>query len=198
MAGGAPVAERRGMTTTPAQISWKLSLMMSVLLLAPGVSLAANTHPALRVTAEVGAMTVTSAALGAGGYLLGLKTCDERGEGLGCLDRMAFGLLGGVTVGAPVGTLWGGELAGGQGTFLGVLLGSGAGLAVGAGASLLVSNDDLKPFCLPLGTMIGSVVGYEVSHGLATHPRIEVASAAVQPVLAFSNRGAVLGLNGIF
>jgi hypothetical protein len=46
--------------------------------------------------------------------------------------------------------------------------------------------------------MIGSVVGYEVSHSLVSASRIEVASAAVQPVLAFSNRGAVLGLNGSF
>jgi hypothetical protein len=30
------------MTTTPAQISWKLSLVMSLLLLVPGVSFAAN------------------------------------------------------------------------------------------------------------------------------------------------------------
>jgi len=186
------------MTTSPAQISWKLSLAMSLLLLVPGVSLAADTHPALRVGAEIGAMTVTSAALGAGGFVVGLESCDERRSGLGCLDRMAFGLLSGVTVGAPIGTLWGGALAGGQGSFLGALLGSGAGLAVGAGASLLVTNDDLKPFCLPLGAMIGSVVGYEVSHSLASPQRIELASTAVQPVLAVSHRGAVLGLNGIF
>lgn len=186
------------MTTSPVQIRWKLSLIMSVLLLAPGLSFAADTHPALRVTAEIGAMTVTAAALGAGGYVLGRETCEDRSAGLGCLDRMAVGLLGGVTLGAPVGTWWGGELAGGQGTFLGALLGSGAGLAIGAGASLLVSNDDLKTFCLPLGTMIGSVIGYEVSHDPEPAPQIPLASVGIQPVLAFSNRGAVLGLNGRF
>jgi hypothetical protein len=187
------------MTTSPAQSSWKLSVAMSLLLLVPGVSLAEDTHPALRVGAEIGAMAVTATALGAGGYLLGLKSCDERRSGgLGCLDREAIGLIGGVAIGAPIGTLWGGELAGGQGTFLGTLLGSGAGLAAGAGVSLLVTNNDLKSFCLPLGTMIGSVVGYEVSHGLAPPQPIELASASVQPVLAVSHRGAVLGLSGIF
>jgi hypothetical protein len=212
-----------GMTTSTVQISWKLSLVMSLLLLAPGVSLAADgetplpaaatptapslletqekaepkqpPHAALRVAAEIGAMSLTSAALGAGGLLMGLTTCD--GD-LSCLDTAGYGMLGGISVGAPIGTWWGGKLAGGRGTFLGSALGAGAGLLAGAGAALLVTNDNIEPFCFPLGAIIGSVVGYEMSHSMAPAPRPSMASAGVLPVLAFSRQGAVLGLNGIF
>ncbi|HVG61146.1 MAG TPA: hypothetical protein VNA24_21475 [Hyalangium sp.] len=220
------------MTTPSAQISWKLFLALSLLLLVPGVSFAASKdapllataeaeppsllseqdmlgaqekaqrtrriHPALRVAAEIGAMSVTSVALAAGGVSLVLYTCDVWSTGWGCLDLAGYSMLGGIILGAPIGTWWGGKLTGGQGTFLGTLLGSGAGLLAGAGASLLVYNDNIKPFMFPLGAAIGSVVGYEVSHSLVSATRVAEASAAVQPVLAFSDRGAVLGLNGSF
>lgn len=37
---------------------------------------------------------------------------------------------------------------------------TGAGLGVTA----LVHNDDLKPFIIPLFSLVGAFVGYEVSH----------------------------------
>lgn len=220
------------MTTPPAQISWKLSLVMSLLLLVPGVSFAANedapllaatepeppsllstedllsaqekaeatrsVHPVLRVAAELGASTLTSVVATMGGFWLIAETCYVLPTDWDCIDPVASGVLGGAILGAPVGAWAAGKLVGGQGTFLGTLLGSGAGFLVGTGAALLMDNPYLGLLTVPLGAVIGSVVGYEVSHSMVSAQRIELASASVQPVLAFSNRGAVLGLNGSF
>jgi hypothetical protein len=202
------------MTTVIPLLARKLFLM-TVLLLAPGVSFAVeevapvpgtetpaplhlvNTaeaeqrpHGALRVAAEVGGLAVTSAALAGLGLGAGLE--------LGGLDGAAYGMFLGLILGAPLGTWWAGSLVGGEGTLGGAFLGAGVGVLAGALATLAVYNDDAKVFCYPIGAMVGAIIGYEISDGMELRAKRSAASASFQPVVAVSGNGAVLGLSGRF
>lgn len=204
------------MNSVTAQLARKLSLM-TLLLLVPGVGFAAEdaaptpgtdapaplhlvdtsveaqaerrTHPALRVTAEVGGLAVTSVVMAGLGMFAGLTYG---------LDGAGYGMFMGFMLGAPLGTWWAGSLAGGEGTLAGAFLGTGVGIIAGALATLAVYNDDAKLLCYPIGAMFGAILGYEISDGAALRAKASAASASFQPVLAVSGNGAALGLSGRF
>lgn len=222
------------MTNAIAHCPWKLPVLLSLLLLVPGVSLAAEEpslnppslpgtapreplhlveepveaepvqyfHPVVRVSAELGAELVTSFVAGFPGALAGSALCGALGLSppnafLGCADYAGYGFLAGVALAAPLGVWWGGKLTGGHGTLLGAYLGMGMAAFLGLGATRLVYNDDIQPFVIPLFSLVGALVGYEVSHDSESSDR-DTAEASVQPLLSISSRGGVLGLGGQF
>ncbi|MDY7226808.1 hypothetical protein [Hyalangium rubrum] len=189
----APEAERIPGTETPASLR-----LVEVPREAEPVQ---RIHPVMRVTAEVGAMLVTSATMGVPGFFAGGAICEAFDLGnpgyFRCLNEALYGAAVGMVVGAPLGVWWGGKLARGKGTFMGALLGTGVAVAAGAINSVLITNDDLKPFPIPIFSLIGAVVGYELSHGANSAPRL-ASMASFQPVLAISGKSAALGLGGRF
>jgi hypothetical protein len=214
--------------------TWKLSVLMSLLVLVPGVGLAAEEpslnppplpgtapreplhlvetarraepvqriHPIARVSAEIGAELLTSFVAGVPGALAGYVACGALGlsppsSWFPCMDYAGYGFLTGVSLAAPLGVWWGGKLMGGRGTLLGAYLGMGAASVLGLGTTLLVYNDDLQPFVIPLFALVGSVVGYELS--FSSEPPAQPSSvASVQPLLSVSATGGALGLGGRF
>jgi hypothetical protein len=163
--------------------------------------------PVVRVAAEIGAEAVTAFVTGLGGVIPGYALCGALGLGspnsfLGrCTEYAGYGFLVGASLGAPLGVWWGGKLMGGQGTFLGALLGAGAAALLGAGTTLFVTNDDIKIFVVPVFSLVGAIVGYEVSHAIASSSnssKRDAVGASLEPVLSFSGRGTALGLSGRF
>jgi hypothetical protein len=166
---------------------------------------------ALRILAELGAGLLTTGAGVVGGALAGAGLCEagvvgSRGGWLPCLDAAAVGLLLGGGVGIPLGVFWGGEVAGGEGSLLGALAGMGSGAVAGFLLGALMFRDPSGgPVVSAPMALVGAIVGYELSdRGAAPAPRAQaspaVASARprIQPVLAVSSRGALLGLGGTF
>jgi hypothetical protein len=242
------------MTLRPSSLS-RLSLLLTVLLLAPRVGLAAGESPApaqdvpsreasspessappsspgqpsgprlapaqgpwawqpqrpsqgVRILAETGAGVLTGAggALGgmlAGGMLCALSLTSSSTDGsTACLNRFIGSILVGTNLGLALGTFWGGQAVGGNGNVLGPL----AGAASGALAGVLVGTvrHDLHGGMLlgiPLG-LIGSIIGYELTdkdpRAAIPAPAAALARPRVQPLLAVSSGGALLGLGGAF
>lgn len=210
------IADDAAMTIMTPQLARKLFLL-SLLLLVPGVSLAAQepppvpgtaapapvrlldvpsqqrVHPALRVTAQVGGAAATSFGIGVAAFFLALSGDD----GLGDFGEAETGWLLASAIGAPLGAWWAGELVDGNGTFAGTLVGAAGGLLLGALASL-PANENAKFLLYPIGAVIGSVIGYEVSASRELKAKASAASASFQPLLGVSGNGAVLGLGGRF
>jgi hypothetical protein len=164
----------------------------------------------LRIFAETGAGLLTSAGLGVVGLLVGTGMCwgDLIQQGAdatnGCLAKIGGGALLGVGLGFPLGVFWGGQAAGGRGSVLGALGGMAGGAVVGLlGGSLLAQNIGGGILLgLPMA-MVGSIVVYELTQsepGPASPRAPSVASTRprLQPVLGFSQRGALVGLGGTF
>jgi hypothetical protein len=178
------------------------------LLLEPTSSTTGRAPLGVRLLAEAGAGLVMSVSSGFVALLGGLAWCEAtgafelevRGLIVDCASLPLLGALVAVPVGMPLGVWLGGEAFGGDGKLLATLAGMGAGL-LGGGALLLVSPD-LVPLALALAVS-GPFIGYELSQRprLSSGPAPLPASSArprLQPVLAFSSRGAVLGLGGTF
>ncbi len=222
------------MTNAIALCPWKLPVLLSLLLLVPGVSLAAeepslnppplpgaapreplhlveeppkaepvrSIHPVVRVVSELGAELVTGVLAGLPGAYAGIAICDKfklspPGSFLPCTEYAGYGFLTAVSLAAPLGVWWGGKLADGHGTLLGAYLGMGAAAVLGLGATVLVYNDDIQPFVIPLFSLVGAFVGYEVSHHSETSAR-DTSVASVQPLFSVSAKGGALGLGGRF
>ena len=160
----------------------------------------AEVHMAVRLLADLGLVPGVALATGMGGFLAGLLLSVSSGPGVtpdSALDGALYGFQGGFVLGASLGAWSAGKVLGGRGTYLGALLGAGVGAGAGAVTSLLVTNDDMKPYFIPLLSMVGAIVGYEVSHAMNKAPRVTT-SASVQPVLNVSGSHAALGLSGSF
>lgn len=159
-------------------------------------------HPILRVSAEIGAELATGLVGGVSGALIGYGGCNALSNGhssawFPCWDSAGYGFLAGASLVAPLGVWWGGKLTGGRGTLLGAYLGMGAASVLGLGTTLLVYNDSIQPFVMPLFALIGSVVGYELSFS-SEPPARPTSVASVQPLLSVSTSGGALGLGGRF
>lgn len=162
----------------------------------------------VRILAEVGGGLVSSAALGLAGGLTGGLLCLGSARGdfdkLICLIPASIGAIAGLSIGFPLGVWWAGEVVGGHGsllaTFAGGLVGTIAGGVV-LGVSAVQSSSqggELAPLAvasLPVLGVAGCIFGYELSQG----PRRQAAGGGgLQPLLAITPRGAVLGLSGLF
>jgi hypothetical protein len=161
----------------------------------------------LRILAETGAGLLTGAGGGVLGFFAGAGLCGagivgSRSGFFGCLDAAAIGVILGAGTGVALGVWWGGEAAGGDGKLLGALGGMGAGAVLGVGAGLVSGRGDLALFFSVPGALIGAIVGYELSQRtLVPGPRAPAVASPrprLQPVLAFSPHGALVGLGGSF
>ncbi|PTL83214.1 hypothetical protein DAT35_14550 [Vitiosangium sp. GDMCC 1.1324] len=157
----------------------------------------------LRILAETGASLLTGLGGGFVGMLAGDGLCGSAnigrsGDFLPCLEATGVGLLAGAGLGFSLGTFWGGEVAGGDGRLLGALVGMGSGALVGILAGTAMSSIFLAGVVLgiPL-SLIGSIVGYELTEQ-GTPPAAVSARPRLQPVLAVSSHGGLLGLGGTF
>jgi hypothetical protein len=158
---------------------------------------------ALRILAETGAGLLTGGAGGVAGYLIGTRLCQlgivgSNGGWFPCLGEGIVGFVMGFGTGFPLGVFWGGEAAGGDGMLLGVLAGPGVGLVM----NLLLTAITRSPstgFALSIPFLaIGSIVGYELSQRRTEPPAMASARLRIQPVLALSSRGTLVGLGGSF
>lgn len=162
----------------------------------------------LRILAETGAGLLTGTASGAAGLVLGYQLCERGFFGatsgwLACIGEAVLTSLATGSTGFALGVWWGGQLAGGKGKLLGLL----AGWGVGALTGLLVSLPFARAisltsifFAVP-GSMIGSIVGYELSQRSPEPAGLQAMASPrprLRPVLAFSPHGAVVGLGGSF
>ncbi len=214
--------------------SWKLSVVLSLLLLVPRAGLAEeamtpeaepfqrtelpsslrlleaapepapaqDTSRAARGLAVAGGAALFGTVSVATGLQLAKSACapEDRGGFFGCLGEDALGLLGGVAVGVPLGAWLGGTFVDGRGSYLGALVGTAVGTGVGFTTSVMFSSA-IHPqaylVAFPLFTVMGAVIGYEVSHGWNT-PDATVAAPSFQPMLSVTSTGAELALGGRF
>lgn len=156
-----------------------------------------------RIAAELGLMAATSMAAGIPGMLIGVTSLREDPQSrfdFLILDGAGRGFLVGAAIGAPLGVWLGGRAAQGRGTFGGALLGAGTGGGLGLLASTLVpqKHADIAPLLFPAFAMVGSLIGYEVSHASNMAPPAPADEVTLLPVLALDAKGSVLGLSGRF
>jgi hypothetical protein len=160
----------------------------------------------LRILAETGAGLLTGLGGGLVGVFAGAGLCEaglvgSQGGFIGCLDAGVGGLLLGAGAGFALGVWWGGEAAGGDGKLLGAMAGFGGGAALGLLAVAATQSANGLLIGLPL-SMIGAIVGYELSQRAPasgpSSPSMASPRPRLQPVLAFSSRGALVGLGGSF
>lgn len=158
-------------------------------------------HPVSRIWTEVGFVAASAGPLGLTGMIIGYAVADPRDDANSFIyfpDTAHYGLVTGIVLGAPFAAWGAGTLRGGRGTLPGTLIGTGMAAGAGAVTSLLVTNDDMKPFCIPVFSMVGAIVGYEVSHALNTTAPQAATSVSLQPLLAVSGKHTALGLSGSF
>lgn len=164
-------------------------------------------HRALRILVETGASLLTGTGGGflgllAGGGLCAAGVVGNRSGFLGCLDSAALGLILGAGLGVSLGVWWGGEVAGGDGKLLGALAGMGSGIVLGLVTGLAAGRGDLGLYFTVPGAVLGAIVGYELSQRSpapgSPSPAVASARPRLQPVLAFSSRGTLVGLGGTF
>jgi hypothetical protein len=215
------------MRFTKARCTWLLSLLCGLAFIAPGASLADDgprllhdpspgtqfrggpgllevqpeaepapsaLPPGLRIAAEVGAMVSTAFIMALPGALVGMGFCGDEAN---CSSGAGYGAVGGLSIGAPLGVWWGARITRGKGTLQGAFLGSGTATGAWAVATLFVTNDDLKPLMFPVASMVGALVGYELSH--AANSRQEKSPAvSLQPTVVVGHQLTMAGLSGSF
>ncbi|WP_143196100.1 hypothetical protein [Archangium sp. Cb G35] len=154
----------------------------------------------VRILAEVAAGLVTSLGPGIAGGYAASSLCDagvigSSGGFMPCLGPALSGVLVGGGAGFALGVWWGGELAGGDGKLLGALGGFAVSAALGTTLALTTQEPSVGLLVgVPL-SLLGSIVGYEITQRTVGSSY----QARVQPVLAFSRRGTVVGgLGGSF
>ncbi|WPB78033.1 hypothetical protein KYC5002_02550 [Archangium violaceum] len=162
-----------------------------------------NSHPppqGVRILAEVAAGLVTSIGPGIAGGYVASSLCQAGivgsvGGFMPCLGPALAGVLVGGGAGFSLGVWWGGELAGGDGRLLGALGGFAVSTALGASLALATQEPSVGLLVGVPVTLLGSIMGYELTQR-TVGPSYR---ARVQPMLAFSPRGAwVGGLGGSF
>lgn len=153
-----------------------------------------------RILAGVGFGALTATAGAAGGFFVADKLCVSSGggwfSGLECLGPVLGGTALGAALTYPLGAWAGGEWVGGDGRLLATLLGATVGF--GAGTSLLLATRvfELWPVGFALG-LVGTHLGYELSQR-SEPERAHARRARLQPLLSFSQKGAQVGLGGVF
>jgi hypothetical protein len=170
----------------------------------------------LRLMAEAGVGVATGLGLGLAGSLAGAGLCatgifGPQGDYFPCFGQAAIGALLGLGTGIPLGVFWGGQALGGQGELLGPVLGLGAGIfaTIVLAVALPISISSLSHLLIIPGLIIPglvgfSMLGYEFSQRDVPTPQAPGAPALasarprLQPVLAFSSRGMLVGLGGSF
>lgn len=194
-----------------AQEAWIQHPEMSGTLLSQesriGVSTEARDPFAARVTGEV----LLGSLAGAGGLLAGGLVGWGIAEAVTCgiddcldgVDIVGAGMVAGIALAAPIGVYYAGRLSEGAGMFLPTLAGS---LAVGGLTALTLSalSDPISPvgvLVLAISPLVGSIIGYEVSHAFVIQGRRRVAMSGVQlvPTAGVTRSGTgVFGLAGSF
>ncbi|WP_434387237.1 hypothetical protein [Melittangium boletus] len=143
---------------------------------------------------------LAGAAGGATGYLVGDALCTPSSggwfSGLECLGYIFNGAFLGVAVGYPLGAWGGGALLGGEGRLWATMFGSFAGFSTGLALMIVTKEFFLWPMALALG-IVGTHLGYEWSRP-SEPARASQARARLQPVLSFSQKGALVGMGGVF
>jgi hypothetical protein len=167
--------------------------------------------------ASVAAEVMMGGMFGAGGMLVGgiaggvVGVIAEANDppclgdscGLSGLGYIWGGMLAGLAVTAPFGVYTAGSMADGQGLLLPTLASS---LASGGLAALTLEmmgrlNTSLGALVMVFAPIVGSVIGYEVSHFVATRERRSAATRGVQvlPTAGVTSSGTgVFGLVGRF
>ncbi|WP_163865065.1 hypothetical protein [Myxococcus eversor] len=158
-------------------------------------------HTSARIAAEIGAMSVTGLAMGFPGLIVaGAASRPPQGIG-GGIDEAVSGYFLGAAVGVPIGTMWGAHLLGGKGTWTGTLIGAGSAAGTGAVTALLLANEGdrlvIASTAALAGSILGSFIGYEVSHASNSAPPAP-SEVSVLPSVAVSQGGMMLGLGGRF
>lgn len=172
--------------------------------ISPGGALRPFQPAHLRVPAEMGGASL-GAALGiAGGGLLGGATgavfIDGGYRGLGTLVFGGFGAYIGGLGGIPAGVQYAGDAAGGTGNPFATFLGAGAGLAVDIGVTRIragrFSGLGLRQLSRRAGlTLIGAVVGYELSNDRTPPSAESNGPFRVHPVATPTSGGGILGVD---
>ncbi len=163
----------------------------------------------LRVLAEAGLGLAIGTGLGGAGVVVGNKLCVEGlvgspGGFIPCFTEVTGGAFVGGSLGIPLGVFLGGELAGGDGRLYAPFLGMASGIAASALVGIALGNIYYAALVVMPFVLGGSLLGYELSErgGPAPQtpgaPAVASASPRLQPVLAFSSRGALFGLGGSF
>jgi hypothetical protein len=172
-----------------------------------GVSREARDPIAARVTGEVllGALAGAGGLLGGG--LVGMAVAESVTCGIDdCLDGVdivGVGMVTGIALVAPIGVYFAGRMSQGEGLFLPTLAGS---LASGGLTALTLSamSRSVSPvgvLVLAISPLVGSIIGYEVSHSFVSRSRRSAAASGVQvlPTAGVTRSGTgVLGLAGRF
>ncbi|HSP80619.1 MAG TPA: hypothetical protein VLQ93_18960 [Myxococcaceae bacterium] len=152
----------------------------------------------LRLLAELGLGAVVSAGMGLGAGLgTNLLCLDQRGS-FGCRLATTFMTGVGYLAGIVPGVLLGGRLTGAYGSPKGAALGALVGLI--PGVVMLASDPKPPPDAIVLAAalpLVGAVAGYELSQLWET-PAGARRGVQLQPVLAFSANGSILGVGGRF
>jgi len=158
-------------------------------------------HMSARIAVEIGAMSVTGLAMGLPGTFVGGLACTDYSAWIPCADELFGGYLLGAAVGAPIGIMWGAHLLGGKGTWTGTLIGAGSAAGTGAVTALLLARKRdrlaLVSVSALAGSVLGSFIGYELSHAANSAPP-EPSEVNVLPSVAVSQGGMMLGLGGSF
>ncbi|MBN1210857.1 MAG: hypothetical protein JXB05_38770 [Myxococcaceae bacterium] len=193
-----------------AQEAWGRQPALSRSLLALedniGVATEARDPFATRVTGEVLLGSLAGAGGALAGGLVGLVIADAVTCGVDeCLDGVGYvggGIVTGIALAAPIGVYFAGRMMGGNGLFLPTLAGS---LASGGLTALTLSamSRSISPvgvLLLALSPLVGSIIGYEVSHAFVGQ-RGQSAAGGLQvlPTAGVTRAGTgVFGLAGRF
>ncbi len=170
----------------------------------PALSLEPTESPgrqrAVRLVEGFGLGVLAGAAGGATGYYVGDALCPPGSggflSGLHCLSYSWSGAILGGALGYSLGVWTGGELNGGEGRLWATMLGSAAGFSTGLALMVVTQEFFLWPVGLALG-LVGTHLGYELSRP-SEPARASQARARLQPVLSFSQKGALVGMGGVF
>lgn len=199
-----------------AQAAWgqqpsaRLSLLPEATMgAAPGMGVSAGARDPMG--ARIGAEVLLGSLLGAGGLLggglVGIAVAESVTCGVDdCLDGLGYvgaGVVAGIALTAPIGVYIAGHFAEGEGQFLPTLAGSLAGGGVTALTLAAISRpvSGVGVLALVVSPLVGSIVGYEVSHAFVSRERRNAAGSDVQvlPTAGVTPSGtSVFGLVGRF
>jgi hypothetical protein len=138
-----------------------------------------------------------------GGYAtLRLSSEECGGDSDACVLSVFLLTASSTLVTAPLGVYLTGSLLDGQGslgsTFLGSLIGAGAGLGSGILLAVTTGGFGLLLLGLPLGALIGAVIGYErsvtgVTSVAARPPGAPASGLRMIPTVGVTPRGGLVG-----
>ncbi|QSQ13745.1 hypothetical protein [Myxococcus landrumensis] len=197
-------------------------MALGCVLMLPGVGLAVEAPPPLeplprldaprgesggrkvgRVAAEAGMMWAAAMGTGFAGLLIGASQPDDDDSPSSTQKYADWerGFLLGAAVGAPFGVMLGGKMAKGKGAPEGVLLGALAG----GGMAVLTAHlrpqekvEDTMFLLVPAFSMLGSLIGYELSHASNLPSRSTDTTVSILPAVSVDTKGSALGLTGQF